>query len=750
MRKVAAFILDHRIIWAVVILGITLILGFFLRDLQIDSDMTRYFPANDPVVGLFNYIGENFGGNYIAIIALENEDIFSRASIEDIHRLTGSCQQVPGVAFVTSLTHVTDIKQEPDGLITIGQLIDENRLPQSESELNTLKNYTLSNERYAGKLVSWDGTATILVCQIENSADKTVVARELKEIVAKLQPRGKVYFSGLPFYMLDLNDIIQTDLKLLTPLAIAMMAVIMLISFRHVVGMVLPLLSVLLSIIWTLGLMGLLRVPMAIISNATPVILIVIGSAYGIHVLSKAFETQKDPTKLNSALAEVFLPITLAALTTMFGFISFIFGSYLTMIRVFGLFTALGILAALLISLTLIPIVLVSLFHKQRAIRLEFRLEGKAFKFFASDRLYNLIFHPGVSWALLLVFIGINIAGIPRIQRNTDLFDYFQPGSNLRQSENFIQRKFGGSIPIYILVRGDIQSPAVLTQMRTIENFLQRTEQIFNTQSIVNYIEEMNEKMGEGKQVPDRRDKVANLMFLLEGEEIMTQMINFDNTEALITATMGKLETRRMITTLDQIRNLLASNNSAEVQFSLTGIHSIYEHLDHSLIRSQIQSLIIAMILVFACLVVLQRSFVGGLVGMIPILFTLSLVFGFMGYTGIPLDVATVLVGSVAIGIGIDYPIHFISRFKLEFQKGRSVPEALQTTLKTTGIAILINVTSVMLGFLVLLFSNLVPLQRFGMLIAITMIGSGFATLVILPGVIQFARTSFVRRLNRS
>ncbi|MEO0077091.1 MAG: MMPL family transporter, partial [candidate division WOR-3 bacterium] len=239
------------------------------------------------------------------------------------------------------------------------------------------------------------------------------------------------------------------------------------------------------------------------------------------------------------------------------------------------------------------------------------------------------------------------------------------------------------------------------------------------------------------KRIPDSKAKVVNLWFLLEGEEMVNQMVNSDKSAAVVQAMVSGIETKQSKQMLKDIENYLASNNTDDCTMFLTGSPIIYDHLDKSLSRSQIQSLIIALVLVFICLIVMMRSFWISVVGLIPIIFTLIVIFGFMGYAKIPLDVATVLVGSVSIGIGIDYAIHFLNRYQQEIKQNKHHKiKAVLNTLKTSGRAILINVLTVSIGFLVLVFANLIPLQRFGILIAITMIFSGISALVILPAII--------------
>jgi hypothetical protein len=193
----------------------------------------------------------------------------------------------------------------------------------------------------------------------------------------------------------------------------------------------------------------------------------------------------------------------------------------------------------------------------------------------------------------------------------------------------------------------------------------------------------------------------------------------------------------------------LAPTNPAEA-FSLSAAHTgmalIYSHLDKSLLDSQVQSFAIALVFIFLLLSFQLRSLTGGLLGLIPIVLTVVLVFGIMGFTGIPLDVATVLVASIALGIGIDYSIHFSIRFKSYYHGPSTARQAMDDTLRTTGKAIIINVLAVTMGFITTCFAELVPLQRFGLLVAITMIGSGLGALTLLPATILLTRADFVGR----
>ena len=181
------------------------------------------------------------------------------------------------------------------------------------------------------------------------------------------------------------------------------------------------------------------------------------------------------------------------------------------------------------------------------------------------------------------------------------------------------------------------------------------------------------------------------------------------------------------------VYDFVAENSTEECRIEVTGMPSVYSQLDKSLINSQMSSLVIAIIMVLLIVGLILRSPMKGLFAAIPIIATITILFGFMGVTGIPLDIATVLVASVALGIGIDYSIHIITHFSHVHKETKDLSKAMEETIMISGKAIVINVVSVAAGFLVLIFSEMVPLQNFGLLVAMSMIGSGLGALTLLP-----------------
>jgi predicted RND superfamily exporter protein len=734
MKGLADLVIRNRKLVIGLTLLVTMVLGYFIKDIRIDPDITNSLPKGDPIVEVLSYIGEEYGGNQMALIAIETHDIFNKGTLERVAYLTERFRRVDGVSQVISITNVVDIKEDEYGM-EISKLIDEYDIPQTQEELSQLKAYTLSKDMYRGRLVSQDATATLMICLLREGVDKIATVKELRGIVSQEKIEEQVYFGGYPFLMLDISDAILDDLKVLVPLVSLIIILTLYFSFRTARGVIVPLLSVVVSIIWTLGIMGLFKVPLTLVSDVIPVILMAVGSAYGIHVISKFNEVPGTDREYKVALREVAGPVSLAAITTVGGFLSFVFNSYLTMIRDFGIFSSLGIILALLVSLTLVPAVLSLLPQKG-----EGTLGGERKGFI--DRLVDglckwVILRKNLIIALSLIIVVLSILGMPKITRNVDILDYFRSGTKVRSAEEILKDKFGGSTLLQILVKGDIQDPNVLKKMKELEDYLVSRGDINNVQSIVGLIEEMSYALGEGRAIPDSREKVGNLWFLLEGEETMEQMVTSNRDEALIQATISSgLNTERIHELVNGIEEKIDGLTGPDVSFIQTGMPTIHRDLDVSIMLSQVQSIVITLSFVFICLLFLFRSVTGGIVGLIPITFTLLVIYGVMGHFGIPQDIATVLVGSISMGIGIDYSIHFVNRFIKESKGAKNSAEAVERTIKTTGKAITINVLTVTTGFLVLGLASLVPLQRFGLLVALTMLSSGFSAMTLLPAIL--------------
>ena len=228
---------------------------------------------------------------------------------------------------------------------------------------------------------------------------------------------------------------------------------------------------------------------------------------------------------------------------------------------------------------------------------------------------------------------------------------------------------------------------------------------------------------------------------MIEGEDIMDQLVNYDLNEAVIQARFAKVDSKAYDGFVKLMNNYIKQNSTDKIKMRITGLPHIYVHLDRSLLTSQFSSLGIAIILMLIIVSLTLWSLQSGLMAMVPLLITIIISYGFMGYVGIPLNVATVLVASITLGVGIDYAVHIVSHYRAYRQSGLGVMDALKETIRTSGNAIFINLVAVAAGFFIFIFSNLVPLNQFAILMSLSMLVAGLSAVTLLPVIIYLVET---------
>ena len=741
MEKLSRIIIKLKWIIVASVLALTIFFGYQTQFLTINSDILSSLPDDDPIASLYKEIGTQFGGNDMGMIVLESDNVFKTEILQHIKQITDSLKYTDGVSTVTSLTNILDIKSSEWG-IEIGKLVDEYNLPNKQSQLDSLKNYVFSKEMYKGAIVSEDGTATVVMFTLLPDADKQAVAKKIKSKVENLNLPETLYFGGLPMMMNDISDLILADIVWLLPIVFVIIALILLLSFKSFRGVLLPLLTAGIAVIWTIGIMVVTGYELTIISNIIPVVLLALGSAYTIHVLNSINQSKEKDRKqaLIKALTYIIVPVILAAVTTAIGFVSFVFGAYLTMIKDFGIFTAVGTLIALLLSIFFVPALISAFSMYRKKVETDQPEKENILTHKILQPLVTLLFkHPKYSltaWGILLL---LSIGGMFFIKTSVNMADYFKKDNPTRVSEDVMQKKFGGSLPVFVVFEGDMQSPEVLKMMIKTEHFMKEDPNIDMTQSVADLVEQMNDAMGEGKMIPDDKAKIEQLWFLLDGQDVMTQLVSEDLDKGIIQSRFASVDSKNIDEFTSKMNKFIQENNSENIKIELTGMPSVYVKLNDSLIQSQFSSLILALVMVLLIVGLMLRSISKGVYATIPIIATILILFGFMGLTGIPLDIATVLVGSIALGIGIDYSIHIITGFNFHLKETGDAEKAIEKTILSSGKAVIINVISVAAGFLILIFSQIVPLQNFGILVAISMFGSGIGALTLLPIILILA-----------
>ena len=385
----------------------------------------------------------------------------------------------------------------------------------------------------------------------------------------------------------SIAHLISTDLFRLLPVAFLLISLVLFIGFRSMRGVILPLLTAVISIVWVIGIMSLTGAEMSMVSNNIPIVLLAVGTAYAIHVLNRIDQVKDDLNQaIIIALSYVTIPVILAALTTIAGFLSFIFGSYLKMIRDFGLYTALGTFIALILSIFFVP-ALISAFSWKNKVKKSGESESELtfFSKYFHLPLHRLLFnHTKAVLASWIIITIISIAGIFLVKRNVDIRNYFRKDNPTRIAEDIMTSKFGGSKPVFVLFKGDIQSPELLNTMLKTEEYMKKSPGIVATQSVAGLISEINAALGGGRKIPEEKDKIEQLWFLLDGNENIKKLVSEELDEAIIISKFSSPENKEKMEFEKYMNSFIKENSTPECSIEITGMPFIETTMDQSLI----------------------------------------------------------------------------------------------------------------------------------------------------------------------
>ena len=486
--------------WLIVAV-ITLITLFFVLQfprVELDNNNLRFVPADDPALETSRWIDDNFGSSFFILVGLERQygTVFDKEFLNHLRDYVEQVKAIPIVKDAVSLLS-TDYITASDDSIVIERLVNDD-FSGSAAEIAELKRRILSWDMYERSLISDDFSSTQILVPLtisnEEAGSSTIteqcmrVRNLARDMFAGL---ATVYVTGMPIISATINEAVNADLKLLVPLVSLVVLAVLFFSFRGFTAVALPLLTVLIAVIWSVGAMPLFGIRLSVISTVLPVILIAVGSAYGIHVVTHYGEGRRSRKTAGGAemsrgehsafVFEVMLkirkPVFLAALTTFAAFFSFCF-TRVAPIREFGYFSSFGVVAAFAVAITLIPALLI--------IRGPRPFRGGSEKSAEKDRLSAAIAGGLVAIAArkktvifcTLIAAAVTLYGFSKMVIDNIMIEYFKAKTDIYQSDRFIRRQFGGSKVVSVVLQAEsaeiLLRPQVLSAMDGLSTYLQR------------------------------------------------------------------------------------------------------------------------------------------------------------------------------------------------------------------------------------------------------------------------------------
>ncbi|MFW5787687.1 MAG: efflux RND transporter permease subunit, partial [Halanaerobiales bacterium] len=483
-----------------------------------------------------------------------------------------------------------------------------------------------------------------------------------------------------------------------------------------------------------------------------PVMLIALGVADGIHLLIHLQQkiTQEEleiDEAIKDMVRELWKPVIMTSITTSVGFISLI-TSEVYAVKYFGLFTAFGVIAAMIFSLVFIPAGLKIL----KLPRVKRKKKNKSS--FFENLAVRVVKNRKLIVVLSLIFIVLGIFGLQKVKTESSFLNRFGDQEEIVQADNFINENFGGTTSLNVILEGeedDFKNPQYLQEIEELQESLVSRKEVGDTFGLTNYLKRINKVMNDDQEkfnrIPESRELIAQylLLYSMSGDrEDLDSVVDYDYRRFNLKINLKSDSATLIKEVINDIEEFSAGKEISILNIEYAG--SAYTNMVFAdlITDGQIKSLFLSLVLVILLLAVMFRSIKAGLLGGLPIIAAALINFGVMGFLDISLNMSTALVSSIAVGMGIDYSIHLLSKYRTNGRKQISPLAVVQKTMSQAGRAIVFNAAVVIMGFMVLTFSSFTTNRELGWLVSLSLFNSFVLTLTLVVVLIDKYKPEFI------
>ncbi|MDD5220400.1 MAG: efflux RND transporter permease subunit [Candidatus Bipolaricaulis sp.] len=755
-RRVYAWIVDHArwVLGAIGLIAAALVVPLF--SLETNVDFGTYLNQEDPAYVLMKRAEDRYGSQSLLMVAvIAPGSVFNTATLAKIERLEARLSEVPGVEKVEGPLG-RDVITSSEAALDVGPAAPDGHAPATPEAVAAYRAKVMGNETMRGLLFAEDGSAAAILITMERDAPEYAVAEAVRGVVDEIgTPPEQFSITGEPYMMLALTESIQRDLVVLIPVVLGVMCLALFLSFRTLRGVWIPLLVVGLAVVWVYGPMGLLGVRVSLITFVLPVLLLAIGIAYGIHIMHRYEEEIALGKARREAVIDAATGITgavvMAGLTTMGGFLSLL-TSAMPLFSEFGVIAAVGVALALILALVVVPACLAVLpAPRRRSAHSKPAAEGRLARGLVAVT-GGVARHPRAFLvAMLGVIAGLAVA-VPLLRTDSSMAAFLGEEHPAILGMIDFDRHFSGSEQLMIEIdtgrRDGLKDPEGLQAILDLEAHL-RSLGVRKTSSITDLVRELNLRFHADDPafyaVPAERKQVSQLLalFSFQGGDFGTVALQ-DFSAGEIVGFYPRADGETKARLVRDVRAYLAEHFAGDVTAEMVGPTQLFDAMGRQLIRNQISNIYSSAVVVGLIVAILMGSLLAGLISLIPLAFALLAVFAVMALSGTTLNLATAIIASVTMGTGIDYAIHFLTRYRAEMRADGDGVRSAERTARMAGRAILSNAGAVAGGFLVLCTSAFMALRSFGGLLALAMLASAVAALTIVPAVLRTVRPRFV------
>ena len=723
--------------------------------IKTDFNLEGFFPKDSRTISEYRDFAEEFGPDDNTIIfGFERSDLFSREVLSDLKAITDSANTLPHTAEVRSIWNAEQIVGAGASL-RFKPYLTEQILQQGD--LDSLKESILADPFVAGVLVSEDADLTAVIVEIEkdknNYSVRQQILDDLDHILAPYQSKYEFLFSGIPYFRNTYVSLLNHEIIFFVGLSSVLIILLLWVLYRSISGIIIPMIIVWLTVLFTVAVVELTGGYFEILSSTIAPILLCVGIADSVHMISKYDDALRHNLPKKKAISETLQTLGsatfLTSITTAIGFGTLVTSNVIPMKR-FGIYTAIGVMIAYVVTITLLPSVLD--FFSIRNI-----MQKKKNRFFVwlekilvrIDGINNKHYRA-IVWFSIIVSAVIGV-GTLNLTINSRVFDDLGRDTEVIQESEYLSKKLTPPFPMEFVIdtgRPDgIKDTTLIRKMAELESYLLRFDAIERVTSVNTILEELHKTLAperaRQRALPADPGLLAQYLLLLEvnDAEFLSSMVDFDYRKARVSARMYDKGSKYTNAIRDSV-SIYLTDNFSEYDVDMTGTTILVADLTDNIVYSLSTSIMLAFVCISILMAFLFRNFRLVIISLIPNLLPLVMVAGIMGYLDVYIKPSTAVIFTIAFGIAVDDSIHYLARFRVEALRGASMSEALSISTQKTGKAIIITSLILITGFGVLGFSEFSSTMLMGMLVCLTILIALLADLLFLPSLFHWIKPS--------
>ena len=763
--------------------------GYFSKDFKLDASSETLLIEGDPDLKYLNEITKRYGSkDFLVLTYTPYESMISDSSVNNLLSLKYKIQSLDWVHSVITLLDIP--------------LLDNSEAPLQErlEKFKTLKDSDVDKERgfneilnspvFRNFVISEDGTTSGIIVYLDKDETldqlkgqskgeiddyKDILKKknheniiQIRRIIKSYESVGKIYLGGIPMIADDMMSFIKSDIIVFGLGVLLFIIATLWFVFRKLIWIVVPISSCFFSVLIMTGLLGILGWKVTVISSNFIALMLILTMAMNIHISTRFLQLRNNLPNLKNleiislTIKKMFLPIIYTVLTTVCAFLSLIFSDIKPIID-FGWMMTFGLITSFIITFTLLPTLLG--FVSDNNVKIKEDNESKITSFLGKISINN----KNLIFTFTGLIVILSVIGISRLEVENSFINYFNKNTEIYKGMKLIDEKLGGTTPLEVILKFPNKEEPKTNEDDEFEDW---GDEENNDEQKYWFTKDKIDKITNVHHYLDSLSAVGKVLSFSSIIEVATQL---NNNKPLGTLEMGVLYSKipesikkdiidpyisikdnearislRIIDSQEGLRrnelikkinyDLKNKLNLEEDEFKLAGVLILFNNLLQSLFKSQILTLGLVMIGIFSMFLILFKNIKLSLIGVVPNFIAAFFILGIIGLLGIPLDMMTITIAAITIGIAVDNSIHYIYRFKEEFEKNRNYNHTLKICHSTVGVAILNTSITIVFGFSILVFSKFIPTIYFGVFTGIAMLLAMISVLTLLPSLILVSK----------